>query len=135
MTIARYNDWPERLFAFFDARRQDPFEWGKNDCAIFFADAVQAMTGMRIGEQFRSYRSASGSRRVIRDAGGMHALLEALKLDEIEIGFATRGDISLASMEGREIFGVVAGNGFYFSPGEDGLLARPITEVSAVFRF
>lgn len=44
-TAPRLHDWPLRLDAFLRQRRAVPFAWGAQDCALFVADAVQAMTG------------------------------------------------------------------------------------------
>lgn len=39
----RRQDWPERLAELVEARRHAPFVWGVHDCAMFAADAVEAM--------------------------------------------------------------------------------------------
>lgn len=36
-----------------DARRSVPFAWGSNDCRLFAADAVQAMTGVDHAAELR----------------------------------------------------------------------------------
>ena len=51
--MKRLEDWPERLAAFVEARRAMPFRWGQNDCALFAADAVAAVTGVDLAERWR----------------------------------------------------------------------------------
>ena len=43
--LTRLRDWPERLDALLRSRASVPFEWGRNDCCTFVADAIEAMTG------------------------------------------------------------------------------------------
>jgi hypothetical protein len=135
MTMNRANEWPELLFDFFERKRNQPFEWGKNDCAGFVIDAIETLTGETVASELRGYRSASGAARRIREKGGMESILISLGFERIEIGFAQRGDIVIADMDGREIYGIVAGNGFYCSPGEEAMLSRPMSEVTSVYRF
>ena len=97
-TSARRDDWPERLDAFIRARRARSFAWGQHDCALFAADAVEAMTGNDPAAVFRGgYDSAAGALKAIRAAG--HADL----LSAVSAGlgeplpsplYAQRGDIA-----------------------------------------
>jgi hypothetical protein len=41
----RFQDWPARLEAYFDAARQTPFEWGRADCLHFAMGVVKELTG------------------------------------------------------------------------------------------
>lgn len=129
--MTRFNDWPERLAAFIEARRARAFSWGSQDCALFAADAVLEMTGVDLADGLRGYTSASGAAKRIKKAGGMRAL--AGELPEKHPGLAQRGDVVLVELEGRETFGIVAGNGYWCGPGVDGLVFRPMSEVETVF--
>ena len=64
----RRADWPERLAEFIEARRLEPFAWGKNDCALFAADAVNLLIGVDYAESLRGYtteRGALGDRKSV----------------------------------------------------------------------
>lgn len=135
MKLSRRNDWPERLAAFIDGRRHQPFAWFANDCATFFRDAIEAMTDTRIGTDWEGYGSATGAAKRIQKAGGMRELALALGLEDKPLGLCSRGDVVLAQMEGREIFGVCAGNGHWCAPGTEQLEFRPMTEAVAAFEF
>ena len=39
--LPRLRDWPERLDALLRSRAAVPFEWGRNDCCTFVADAIE----------------------------------------------------------------------------------------------
>lgn len=129
--MQRHDNWPEALAEFIDARRNELFEWGRNDCALFAADAVLAMTGVDLAEKLRGYKTASGAARKIKAAGGMRQL--ASSLTEKHPGMAQRGDVVLVEIDGRETFGIVAGNAKWCAPGVDGLVFRPMDEVNIVF--
>lgn len=61
-TLQRREDWPERLAALIDERMREPFKWGANDCALFAADAVLAITGTDLAADWRSqYADEAGA--------------------------------------------------------------------------
>lgn len=125
----RHHDWPERLADFVRARRKTPFAWGANDCALFAADAVHAITGVDPAAECRGYSDEREALRIIKDAGGMRGLVS---LPEKPVGMAQRGDVVIALIDGRETFGVCVGEN-YAAPGVDRLVVRPMAEVIAAF--
>lgn len=129
--MIRKDDWPERLAEFIDVRRERAFSWGSQDCALFAADAVLAMTGVDLAKKLRGYKTAAGATRRIKAAGGMRNFASALT--EKHPGLAQRGDVVLVTLDGRETFGIVAGNAKWCGPGADGLVFRPMDEVQTVF--
>ena len=129
----RTHDWPERLQAFFQSRRSMPFSWGSNDCALFAADAVLAQTGEDPAADHRGYADERTAIKKIQSAGGLRELVVNAGLRVERVGFAQRGWVSLALMEGRETLGVVVGNGMWAAPGANGMEQRPMSEVIAVF--
>lgn len=125
----RRPDWPERLASLIDERRHAPFAWGLQDCALFAADAVLALTGDDPAKNFRGYDDEREALRIVKGAGGMRGLVDLPKKHR---GFAQRGDVVLAEIDGRETFGVCLGTQ-YAAPGVNGLVFRPMTEVVAAF--
>lgn len=68
--MQRRPDWEQRLAAFLEETKVRPFEWGRCDCALFAAGAVEAVTGEDHGAAFRGrYRSPQGSLRALRRQG------------------------------------------------------------------
>jgi len=51
--MKRIKGWEYRLSELFKARAHSPFKWGTNDCCMFFADCVEAVTKVDVGEWFR----------------------------------------------------------------------------------
>lgn len=62
MTLTRNTNWPELLHEFVCSRLTLQFAWGSNDCALFVADAINAMTGTDLGTGLRgAYTSLAGA--------------------------------------------------------------------------
>lgn len=99
MTIAlapsRLPDWEARLHALILDRRDRAFEWGSNDCALWGADVVAALTGEDFGAPFRgTYTDAPGAAEALRlyGAGTIVRTFDA-HLRRTARSFAARGDL------------------------------------------
>lgn len=99
--MKRKEDWPEILAAFIHERRAMPFAWGSNDCCLFSADAILAMTGVDLMAGYRGkYSSALSAVRAFKAVGGLEsgvvASCKSAGFDErANINFAQRGDLVL----------------------------------------
>ena len=92
----RLPDWEANLHAYLDSVAGAPFAYGRHDCALFVAGAVNAMTGHDFGAPFRGrYRSAAGAVRALRlyGAGDLPATLTAALGEPVHPSRAGRGDI------------------------------------------
>jgi hypothetical protein len=121
----RLSDWESQLSAYVTAKRDEPFAWGVNDCCLFAAGAVEAVTGDDPMLEFRGhYSNEFGAARALVEigAGTLEATLDG-KFPEIGKALAQRGD--LAFHEGA--VGVVMGD-FAWFVSDDGLtrIARPL---------
>ncbi|WP_417656195.1 DUF6950 family protein [Pseudidiomarina aestuarii] len=122
----RVKDWPTRLIQLLQQRRTMPFEWGVNDCCLFAADAIEAVTGEDPAPEFRDrYSTELGSMRVLKREGyeSIEAVLRA-KLGEPNPRQApARGDIVLVDYMGTLTVGVYFNCAWVLS--EDGLVQAP----------
>jgi hypothetical protein len=134
--MTRVEDWPERLAAFIEQRRKMPFAWGSNDCALFAADAVCAITGVDLGEPFRGRYDDEASLR-LHGLHGANAHLAAGDVSrairdmatawldgEISPKLAQRGDVVLVEHGGGESLAVCDG-ALSAAPGRRGLVFLP----------
>jgi hypothetical protein len=97
-TLQRLSDWPLRLEAFVQQRAHQPFAWGVQDCALFAADAVQALTGVDVAPPaLRRHRSARAALRSLRAHGGLHGIAQAALGTPIPPVLATVGDVLLVN--------------------------------------
>lgn len=98
----RLPDWRPRLTAYLAETSHLGFRYGSNDCALFAAGAVRAMTGHDPAAAWRgTYTTLEGGFKRLRKAGfrDHFALVEEL-FAEGEPAFAQVGDI--ARVDGPE---------------------------------
>lgn len=127
----RREGWERRLFELIEARRSEPFAWGKNDCLTFALEGFEAVHGVPALELPGSYKTEVGAARLLKRLG--HASLEAAATSVLgkplaSVLLAQRGDIAfldgLMVVTGKEAVG----------PGADGLEARPLADLKMVWR-
>ena len=112
----RLPDWPARLEAYLLSRRDMPFAWGANDCAMHAAGAYEAVTGAKPGDW--SYDTATGAARLLRAPGGLAGLVDGIGLPRRPATDLRRGDIGLMKVDGRDFLAVIWGE-FAISPGDE----------------
>lgn len=147
MSLRRTPHWATReLHSFLASRAKTPFTWGSNDCALFAADGIQAMTGADIAADFRNqYTDANGANTAIAKVTGVAngtvedaAAYCASKHGLVELKhplFAQRGDLVVLEDSGRIIAGLVHLSGRHIvAVGEQGLKRLPITAVKRAWR-
>ena len=129
----RLHDWQLRLEACLAERWALPFEWGKQDCCLFAADCVQAITGADWAASFRGqYDSKVSAYRMLVDAGGMEAVAAAALGEQIAPAMAQTGDIGMVEDAGRAL--VVCGGGNWLGAGLDGLECVAASRVVRAWR-
>ncbi len=132
--LRRRTDWRQRLRAFAMSRHREPFAWGQNDCALFAADAVAAVTGHDFGASFRgAYASASQALRVLAPFGGLQGLASAALGQPVGGQFAGVGDVCLVHFDGRECLGVCNGVEV-LGPGASGMAHAPLSAAALAWR-
>jgi hypothetical protein len=138
--IKREHYLEQHLEGILAEREHTPFKWGENDCALFAADAIEAMTGCDIAADFRNqYENEVGAALAIKRITGGSSLADAAaycanKHGMVEYEFplmAKRGDLVLVrNRDGSTIAGIVSLNGRHIvSPGDEGLVRFCITQV------
>lgn len=109
--MQRLPDWPTRLAAFIEARRERAFSWGDSDCCLFVCDGIEAMTGTDPGERWRGlYQSERGARRVLRDNDGVSGLATLILGQPVPPALAGRGDVVLIDTPAGEALALCVGN-------------------------
>lgn len=131
--MRRFEDWPTRLDRFLLARKSEPFVWGKNDCCLFAADAILAMTGEDFAVRFRGkYDDLKGAVKILHELGKSPDSISELPVDfgleEVPIAYAQRGDVVLIDEQFGESLGIVALDGTSIAaPGIEILIFAPIS--------
>lgn len=110
--MRRYPDWPQRLGAAIAERRNKPHAWGDNDCALFAADLVAAMTGQDFGALFRGrYHNEAGARAILRSHGWSTLADVADHCLPRRLGRPRRGDLVLCDGKFGPFLGIVWAGG------------------------
>lgn len=133
--MTRRPDWPERLDAFLEERRDRMFAWGEHDCVLAAADWVLQATGRDPIEGWRGrWSNAAEAARMIAKAGGIEAAVTVrLGLPLDAVAQAQRGDIALVEHDGRKTLGIVTDSGLA-CPGENGMVILPINAAGYAWR-
>ncbi|MEY5101221.1 MAG: hypothetical protein RJA36_3940 [Pseudomonadota bacterium] len=92
-----------RLHALVLDRHDQPFAWGIRDCCLWAADAVYAVTLRDMASDIRgSYWSARQAARVLRDRGGLEAMVTQRMGEPINAAEAIDGDVCLLVPQAHE---------------------------------
>jgi hypothetical protein len=140
-TLQRLPDWPLRLEAFVQQRAHQPFAWGAQDCALFAADAVQALTGVDVAPPaLRQHRSARAALRSLQAHGGLHGIAQAALGTPIAPALATVGDVLLVNSNnlafmhpGRPMLALCNGS-TALAPGPQGLVSVSLQRATHAWR-
>lgn len=141
--MRRYADWPTLLDSFLRAHASERFQYGRWDCALFVADAVQAMTGVDVAAKFRGhYGSRREALRAIKEYTGstsIRAIAETVfaehGLREVAVARAQRGDAVLVRRGRDWSLGIVALDGAgIVSLAKDSLLRWPLSRAETAWR-
>jgi hypothetical protein len=131
--MARLHDWQMRFAEFARGRRNEPFAWGSNDCCLFAADAVIAITGEDPAKDLRGYSTALQAARIVKAHGGMAQMATTLLGPQISPLMANVGDVVLVDIEGRDALGVCNGTSV-IGPGPDGMTSCGMGFAKAAWR-
>jgi hypothetical protein len=122
VSVIRKPDWQQRLHEFLLARGKQPFAWGKNDCALFAADAIQSFTGVDFAGDFRGkYTDEAGANATIKSVtagstvedAAVHAAKQHGLVEWKTVMLAQRGDLALYQGSEGLAAGVVHLNGIH----------------------
>jgi len=130
----RLRDWQSRLDACIRERRALPFAWGSQDCALFAADCVEAVTGVDPAADARgTYSDTKGAARMLKKRGGVEALADEYLGERIAPLMVAAGDVGVIDQEGGPMLAVCVGS-HWLAPGVDGLVSLPIEAARVAWR-
>lgn len=143
--MTRLAQWDTVLLPeFIERNRHRPFAWGSWDCSLFAAEAIQAVTGVDVGAEFRGkYKTERSAMRTVKKVTGGSSVEDAAayvagKNGMTEIAHpraAGRGDLVVADNAGRTVAGIVAQHGrAVTSVGETGIVEIPLHTIKRAWR-
>jgi hypothetical protein len=131
----RLPDWQPRLARLMAQRGAALFVWGGNDCCLFAADAVLAVTGHDPAADLRgTYASALQAARVLRQAGGVAGVAAARAGAEVLVAMAQPGDVGLCVQDPSNPALAVFGGAAWHAPGAHGLATHMASSIARAWR-
>ena len=130
---ARLPDWQLRFEQFVMQRLSAEFAWGRNDCGLFAADAVRAITGVDLAPHLRAHTDARGALVALRGYGGVANLASACLGPAAPAVQACVGDVVLLPMGKRLALGICNG-ATAIGPGPSGLAHVPMADALMCWR-
>lgn len=140
--LERLPDWVERLTAYLEQLRTQPFHPVSNNCALFARGAIEAITGADAITVLKLEMPLTeiGAARVLLEQGGIRGLAEkffGMPADPAILQ-ARRGDLAIAPAdvlvgEDRETIGVVESGGI-LTVTPSGLWHMPLMHATGFWR-
>lgn len=133
--MMRSDKWAVVLSQYLGEVARTPFAYGRNDCALFAAGAVKAMTGVDPAAAWRGrYRTLRGGLRILRaDGHDDHIAAAAALLPEVAVAMAQPGDLAVVPTPDGLALGVVQGRAIYVLR-PDGLGLVDLLSATRAFR-
>ena len=133
--MPKKNNWPTLLAHFIEDRKAVPFEWGKNDCCLFVADAIEHITGNDYAAEYRgTYTTELGAYRSLKKRGdGTVASAWAAHFPEIPVNAMGRGDVALVLVKEEPAVSICFGARLWIV-SKQGLITLPRSEAVKAWR-
>lgn len=115
-----------------------PMQWGRDDCALWCANVLQAALGYDGAARFRGrYRTRIGARRVL-DAHGLAGALRAAARKHgwhrIKVGAEQVGDIGILMLGDVPVTVICRAPGWFVARSETGWSAMPAKHVRVIWQ-
>lgn len=145
MPLTRIEHWlTQGLGAYLHAHEQDKFVWGENDCSLFAANCVQALTGVDIASDFRGrYTDQTSAFALIKEITGGTSVADAAAYCAEKHGLtewkfplqAQRGDLVVVKNGENVIAGVVDSSGkFVAAMGDSTIVRIPLRQIQRAWK-
>ena len=109
--LKRSENWELRLSKTVEAHLHEPFCWGSNDCVMFAADCIEAMTGVALVHHVQcTWANQSEAVRAIAKLGGIAAAVDCMGFVEVPALCAQRGDLVLHRRDGNDALAICLGD-------------------------
>lgn len=139
--LVRIANWQSALSEYLLRAARTPFRYGVQDCGLFVAGAIEAMTGIDVVADLRGYsnrREAFARIEALCGSPTMEAaaifLAARSGIEEVPVLRAQRGDAMMLRGGRRSSLGVVAMHGTeILTPYRDGLLRLPLSHARRVW--
>lgn len=132
--IERKKNWELRLVEAISKEQNEPFEWGKHDCALLMAASVRAIYGddHPALKEFSKYKDEKTAKRFLAKRGGLDRIVSEY-FGEVNKLSAQQGDLGIYEADGFAA-GLVIIDGSALGKSPDGIFRMPIKKLTKVYR-
>lgn len=132
----RTQGWERRLSKYLTEKNNAPFQWGENDCVLFAAKAVEAVSGYNFYQDYLPYTTEEEAKAILDINGGIEGLVaKFLGGGYINYRLAKRGDVVLIKSPLLSL-GIVDDSGQKIvSVGPEGAVRLPLKMATRVWSF
>lgn len=118
----RRHDWSSQLYFQIDSHKDRSFIWGDNDCCLFVARVVDAMSDTNHEMTLRDkYQDEQTALEYISLSGGIADAVDTFIGSHKSEGRPMRGDVVLFNGENGETLGICVGR-YIAAMGKDGVV-------------
>lgn len=108
--MTRKEQWPTLMWEKIEQYLETPFVWGENDCCLFTARVVDAITGGDFEEQLKPhYHDKASAIKYIGDSGGLESAVSTY-FGPSKTGRPQRGDVVMFDGPLGHTIGICVGN-------------------------
>jgi len=140
--LVRIDAWQSALSEYLLDAQGVHFLYGVQDCGLFVAGAIRAMTGVDVAEKLRGYSDRREAFMRIAALCGFPTMEAAAVylaglygIPEVPVLCAQRGDAVMLRSGRRSSLGIVAMHGTeLLTPYRDGLLRLPLSHARRAWR-
>lgn len=139
--LKKVDNWRTLLTAHINDHREDYFEWGTHDCALWAANCILIETGVDFAKDIRgTYTTPEGAYKQIIKVFKCHQITEIFQKvfgDEIHVSACLPGDVVFkrSNMGGFDaIVGICNGKASHFVTELEGLRHIPTLECDGGYR-
>lgn len=133
--MMKLQGWESRLNSVIEDYLEKPFVWGENDCLLFMADCILAISGVDIMADWRgSYDSEETAYAKLKEETGGSFLPAFSGMTSVGLPWAQRGDVGLMTIGERDYCGIVGldARNFYLRNSDGGLLKYPLKSIECL---
>ncbi len=129
----RIENWPTVLMDMVEKAESEPFVWGKNDCCLWVADVVLAITSRDFAVNLRGKYSTEKEATLLYDGYTLKHLIGSILGASVSVNFAQRGDVVMCKFKAGETLGICIGAKAVFKT-ETGIIQVPILRCDFAWR-
>lgn len=131
--MSRVPNWSTKLFDFVADPINQTFVWGSNDCVLFAANTVLAITGVdHLFDLRGSWHDEFSAMRQLRAHGGLYEAVRSRMGEPLaNPNFVQRGDIAMIPGERGALLAVSVGDHYVMPSAAHGLVrVRPASIIT-----